>query len=181
MDQVKMFYWQKLTKLNRPIQVNTSSAALTIGTWTSRTRLSTICRSNPNKNGATLTASQSWIKTFSHYGLTLPNNASNTSLDYQGTCVNDRLNKVKDRNVTKMSFPAAPWFVCALWKRKDFDSLQLLIRALWSSSLPMHLSPIRNWNQHKSWLLLPTLFQESHIFISSELTLVRVEYCDWVG
>ena len=110
MDQVKMFYWQKLTKLNRPIQVNTSSAALTIGTWTSRTRLSTICRSNPNKNGATLTASQSWIKTFSHYGLTLPNNASNTSLDYQGTCVNDRLNKVKDRNVTKMCFPAAPCF-----------------------------------------------------------------------
>jgi len=32
-------------------QANTSSAALTIGTWTSRTRLSTICRSNPNKNG----------------------------------------------------------------------------------------------------------------------------------
>ena len=51
MDQVKMFYWQKLTKLNRPVQANTSSAALTIGTWTSRTRLSTICRSNPNKNG----------------------------------------------------------------------------------------------------------------------------------
>ena len=57
-----------------------------------------------------LTASQSRIKTFSHYGLTLPNNASNTSLDYQGTCVNDRLNKVMDRNVPKMSFPAAPWF-----------------------------------------------------------------------